>query len=140
MLACLDIFKALTKSGLIYRRGILSKITRPFWASSSVNLFCLNIAEKALPISQGIEPGPMSVFPVVNSTILLRSGSPTTTAINEYQYKRLKHGLNGVGIADLIIAQNAKQNNCEIYSLFCATRLLAWDTLVSPNLFKPAFY
>jgi len=76
MLACLDIFKALTKSGLIYRRGILSKITRPFRASSSVNLFCLNIAEKALPISQGIEPGPISVFPVVNSTILLRSGLP----------------------------------------------------------------
>ena len=37
--------------------------------------------------------------------------------IIEYQYKCLKNGLNGVGIPDLIIAQNAKQNNCEIYSL-----------------------
>ena len=37
--------------------------------------------------------------------------------IMEYQYKCLKNGLNGVGIPDLIIAQNAKQNNCEIYSL-----------------------
>lgn len=37
--------------------------------------------------------------------------------ITEYQYKCLKSGLNGVGIPDLIIAQNAKQNNCEIYSL-----------------------
>ena len=37
--------------------------------------------------------------------------------IIEYQYKCLKNGLNGVGIPDLIVAQNAKQNNCEIYSL-----------------------
>ena len=37
--------------------------------------------------------------------------------IIEYQYKCLKNGLNGVGIPDLIIAQNAKQNNCAIYSL-----------------------
>jgi hypothetical protein len=37
--------------------------------------------------------------------------------IIEYQYKCLKNGLNGVGIPDLIIAQNAKQNHCEIYSL-----------------------
>jgi predicted nucleic acid-binding protein len=35
----------------------------------------------------------------------------------EFQYKYLKNGLNGVGIPDLIIAQNAKQNHCEIYSL-----------------------
>ncbi|GBE13438.1 tRNA(fMet)-specific endonuclease VapC [bacterium BMS3Abin13] len=34
-----------------------------------------------------------------------------------YQYKCLKSGLNGVGIPDLIIAQNSKQNHCEIYSL-----------------------
>ena len=33
-----------------------------------------------------------------------------------YQYKCLKNGLNGIGIPDLIIAQNAKQNHCEIYS------------------------
>ncbi|MBW1671334.1 MAG: PIN domain-containing protein [Deltaproteobacteria bacterium] len=37
--------------------------------------------------------------------------------IIEYQYECLKNGLNGVGIPDLIIAQNAKQNNCEIYSM-----------------------
>jgi len=35
----------------------------------------------------------------------------------EYQYKCLKNGLNGIGIPDLIIAQNAKLNHCEIYSL-----------------------
>jgi predicted nucleic acid-binding protein len=35
----------------------------------------------------------------------------------DLQYKCLKNGLNGVGISDLIIAQNAKQNHCEIYSL-----------------------
>jgi len=37
--------------------------------------------------------------------------------IIDYQFKCLKNGLNGVGIPDLILAQNAKQNHCEIYSL-----------------------
>jgi predicted nucleic acid-binding protein len=37
--------------------------------------------------------------------------------IIDFQCKCLENGLNGVGIPDLIIAQNAKQNNCEIYSL-----------------------
>jgi predicted nucleic acid-binding protein len=37
--------------------------------------------------------------------------------ITDYQYRCLKNGLNSVGIPDLIIAQNAKQNHCEIYSL-----------------------
>lgn len=37
--------------------------------------------------------------------------------IIDYQYKCLKNGLNGVGIPDLIIAQNAKQNRCNIYTL-----------------------
>ena len=37
--------------------------------------------------------------------------------IIEYQYKCLKKGLNGIGIPDLVIAQNAIQNNCEVYSL-----------------------
>lgn len=36
--------------------------------------------------------------------------------IIEYQYKCLKNGINGVGIPDLIIAQNAIQNHCEIFS------------------------
>ena len=44
--------------------------------------------------------------------------------IIEYQYKCLKNGLNGVGIPDLIIAQNAKQNHCEIYSLDDHFRLM----------------
>ncbi|MFH2064348.1 MAG: PIN domain-containing protein [Pseudomonadota bacterium] len=37
--------------------------------------------------------------------------------IIDYQYKCLKNGLNGIGIPDLIIAQNAKQNECNIYTL-----------------------
>jgi len=37
--------------------------------------------------------------------------------IVEYQIRCLKAGANGVGIPDLIIAQNAKSNNCKIYSL-----------------------
>jgi len=35
----------------------------------------------------------------------------------EYQVKCLKVGVNAVGIPDLIIAQNAKQNSCKVYSL-----------------------
>ena len=37
--------------------------------------------------------------------------------ITEFQFRCLKNGLNGIGIPDLIVAQNAKQNQCEIYSL-----------------------
>ncbi len=37
--------------------------------------------------------------------------------IIEFQFKCLKNGLNGIGIPDFIIAQNAKQNHCEVYSL-----------------------
>ena len=35
----------------------------------------------------------------------------------EIQCQCLKKGINGVGIPDLIISQNAIQNNCKIYSL-----------------------
>ena len=37
--------------------------------------------------------------------------------IMEFQFKCLKSGLKGIGIPDLIIAQNAQQYGCEIYSL-----------------------
>ncbi|MBT8367072.1 MAG: PIN domain-containing protein [Deltaproteobacteria bacterium] len=37
--------------------------------------------------------------------------------IIEFQFKCLKNGLNGIGLPDLVVAQNAKQNRCEIYSL-----------------------
>jgi predicted nucleic acid-binding protein len=37
--------------------------------------------------------------------------------IIDYQYKCLTSGLNGIGIPDLLIAQNAKQNGCKIYTL-----------------------
>ncbi len=53
---------------------------------------------------------------------LLQNISKLEISINwyeiiDYQYKCLKNGLNGVGIPDLIIAQNAKQNGCNIYTL-----------------------
>jgi len=44
--------------------------------------------------------------------------------IIEFQAKCLKGGANGVGIPDLIIAQNAKQNGCMVYSLDKYFRLL----------------
>jgi len=44
--------------------------------------------------------------------------------IIEFQVKCLKGGANGVGIPDLIIAQNAKQYNCKVYSLDKHFRLL----------------
>ncbi|HEC61186.1 MAG TPA: PIN domain-containing protein [bacterium] len=37
--------------------------------------------------------------------------------IIQFQTKCLKSGINGIGIPDLIIAQNVKQNNGQIYSL-----------------------
>ncbi len=37
--------------------------------------------------------------------------------IIQLRIKCLKSGANGIGIPDLIIAQNAKQNDCAIYSL-----------------------
>jgi len=37
--------------------------------------------------------------------------------ITEYQYRCIKNGFNGIGLPDLIIAQNAKQNHSEIYTL-----------------------
>ena len=44
--------------------------------------------------------------------------------IIEFQVKCLKGGANGVGIPDLIIAQNAKQHGCKVYSLDKHFRLL----------------
>jgi len=35
----------------------------------------------------------------------------------QWQYRCLKHGQNGIGIPDLIIAQNTVQNRCLLYSL-----------------------
>ena len=35
----------------------------------------------------------------------------------DYQHKCLKKGINGVGIPDLVIVQNAIQNQCELYTL-----------------------
>ena len=37
--------------------------------------------------------------------------------ISGYQHKCLKKNINGIGIPDLLIVQNAIQNHCEIYSL-----------------------
>ncbi len=37
--------------------------------------------------------------------------------IIDFQHRCLRKGINGIGIPDLIIAQNALQNRCEIYSL-----------------------
>ena len=41
-----------------------------------------------------------------------------------FTHKCLQNGLNGIGIPDLIIAQNAKQNHAEIYSLDNHFRLM----------------
>ena len=44
--------------------------------------------------------------------------------IIEFQVKCLKSGAHGIGIPDLIIAQNARENNCKVYSLDKHFRLL----------------
>jgi len=45
--------------------------------------------------------------------------------IMDFQVKCLKSGANGVGIPDLIIAQNARQHHCKVYSLAKHFRLLS---------------
>lgn len=60
---------------------------------------------------------------------LLREISRVPMQINwdeivEFQVRCLKAGANGVGIPDLIIGQNAKANNCKIYSIDKHFRLL----------------
>ncbi|MGV6818180.1 MAG: PIN domain-containing protein [Thiotrichales bacterium] len=55
--------------------------------------------------------------------------------IIEYQVKCLRGGANGVGIPDLIIAQNAKQNSCRVYSLDKHFRLL--NQVLKVKLFGP---
>ncbi len=45
--------------------------------------------------------------------------------IIDLQVQYLKNGINGIGIPDLIIAQNAKENSCQIYSLDKHFRLVS---------------
>ena len=54
----------------------------------------------------------------------------------EYQVKCLKSGANGIGIPDLIIAQNAKQSGCIVYSLDKYFRLLS--QILKVNAYKDA--
>ena len=54
--------------------------------------------------------------------------------IIEFQVKCLESGANGIGIPDLIIAQNAKQNGSKIYSLDKHFRLL--NQVLSIDLYK----
>ncbi|OGE82542.1 MAG: twitching motility protein PilT [Candidatus Delongbacteria bacterium GWF2_40_14] len=42
---------------------------------------------------------------------------PDWNEIIEIQHKCLQNGINGIGIPDLIIAQNAKQNGAQLYTL-----------------------
>ena len=54
--------------------------------------------------------------------------------IIEFQVKCLESGANGIGIPDLIIAQNAKQNGSRIYSSDKHFRLL--NKVLSIDLYK----
>jgi len=54
--------------------------------------------------------------------------------IIEFQVKCLKNGANGVGIPDLIIAQNAKEHKCKVYSLDKHFRLL--NQVLKVKLYK----
>jgi len=42
---------------------------------------------------------------------------PDWNEIIEIQHKCLQKGINGIGIPDLMIAQNAKQNGAQLYTL-----------------------
>lgn len=52
----------------------------------------------------------------------------------DFQVTCLKSGANGMGIADLIIAQNAKSNNSMIYSLDKRFRLL--EQVINIELYR----
>jgi predicted nucleic acid-binding protein len=51
----------------------------------------------------------------------------------EWQYQCLKQGYNGIGIPDLIIAQNAMHHRCVLYSLDSHFELI--KTVVGINLY-----
>jgi len=60
---------------------------------------------------------------------LLREIEPLPIQINwqeiiGFQVKCLENGINGIGLPDLIIAQNANDNSCSVYSLDKHFRLL----------------
>lgn len=54
--------------------------------------------------------------------------------IIEFQVKCLQNGANGIGIPDLLIAQNAKLSNCEIYALDKHFKLL--NQIIDLKLFQ----
>ena len=54
--------------------------------------------------------------------------------IIEFQTNCLKKGINGIGLPDLMIAQNARQNDCEIYSLDKHFQLL--NQVIKTKLFN----
>jgi predicted nucleic acid-binding protein len=53
--------------------------------------------------------------------------------IAKIQYKCLKAGINGIGIPELIIAQNVRQNTCQLYTLDKHFQLI--KDIVKINLF-----
>ncbi len=54
--------------------------------------------------------------------------------ITGFQTLCLQNGINGVGIPDLIIAQNALQNDCEIYTLDSHFKMIA--PIINIRVFK----
>lgn len=54
--------------------------------------------------------------------------------ITDFQSQCLQNGINGVGIPDLIIAQNALQNDCEIFTLDNHFELIA--SIINIKVFK----
>ena len=53
----------------------------------------------------------------------------------DWQYQCLKEGFNGIGIPDLIIAQNIAQNRCLLYSLDSHFEMI--KEIVKIEMFNP---
>ncbi|MCK9397750.1 MAG: PIN domain-containing protein [Methylobacter sp.] len=68
------------------------------------------------------------------SNITLLPLQPDWAEIINWQTTCLSKGRNGIGIPDLLIAQNSKQQNCKIYSLDKHFRLLD-ETIEDIQLF-----
>ena len=80
------------------------------------NLICINdfILAELVPFLQRIKQKKLiSLLNLISKLTL----NIVWDQIIEFHYKCIKKGINGVGVPDLIIAQNAKQNGCGIYTL-----------------------
>jgi hypothetical protein len=55
--------------------------------------------------------------------------------LSEFQYMNIRHGINNVGIPDLVILQNVMHNDLELFSL--DKHFILMRNFLKFNLFRP---